>query len=280
MARRRRYYEDDYSLRRFIAGIAGLVILWLIVRFWSNPWQFVVYTSAIAIVLVGLYFLVEEIVYRFKKRHLDAVITRLRNAGQEDYLKNFINRFGLEDRKTHGWSFRNHNFDWDRINDLKKIFREKRITSREKDIFALLRFYIQEKEESLTRESISKEPQKLAGLSGSGFEKLLYRLFEAIGYKVELIGHSGDQGGDLIANKEGERILIQAKCYRDWSTGNAAVQQVVGAMKLYDCNRAMVITTSHFTTEAISLAKANKTELVSKEQLQELLLKYLKESWF
>ncbi|MDI6820651.1 MAG: restriction endonuclease [Patescibacteria group bacterium] len=117
-------------------------------------------------------------------------------------------------------------------------------------------------------------------LSGTDFEKLLYRLFEAMGYKVELVGHSGDQGGDLIANKEGERVLIQAKCYRDWSTGNAAVQQVVGAMNHYNCNKTIVVTTSHFTSEAIILAKDNKTELVSKERLQELLLKYLGESWF
>jgi len=99
-------------------------------------------------------------------------------------------------------------------------------------------------------------------------------------YKVEHIGRSGDQGGDLIANRSGDRILIQAKCYKDWATGNAAVQQVVGATQFYKCNRAMVVTTSHFTPEAISLAKANNTELVSREHLQEMLLLYLGESWF
>lgn len=143
----------------------------------------------------------------------------------------------------------------------------------------LLRFYVNEKEENLTRESIRRESQKFTKLSGTEFEKLLYRLFEAMGYRVEWIGKSGDQGGDLIANKDGERILIQAKCYRDWSTGNFAVQQVVGAMKYYDCSKAMVVTTSHFTKEAIVLAKVNKTELISKEQLQELLLRFLGESW-
>ena len=97
---------------------------------------------------------------------------------------------------------------------------------------------------------------------------------------MELIGRSGDQGGDLIANKNGERILIQAKCYRDWSTGNMAVQQVVGAMKLYNCNKAKVVTTSYFTKEAISLAKANGTELISREQLQELLMRFLNENWY
>ena len=161
--------------------------------------------------------------------------------------------------------------------------KEKNITSNKKDTFTILKHYIQEKEEEYTKESINKRPQKFNDLSrdGSDFEKLLYRLFETMGYKVELIGRSGDQGGDLIANKNGERILIQAKCYRDWSsTGNEAVQQVVGAMKFYDCNKTMVFTTSHFTQEAISLAKSTQTELVSKEQLQEMLLKYLSENWY
>ena len=213
------------------------------------------------------------------KKHFNSLLDKLKNSGQEDYLKNFINRFGLEGGRGEGYVFRNHKFEWDRINDFKKILREKGVISNDKDIFALLRFYIQENEEKLTRESIHREPQKFGNLNGSEFEKLLYRLFEAMGYKTEWIGKSGDQGGDLIANKNGERILIQAKCYRDWSTGNSAVQQVVGAVKYYDCNKAMVITTSHFTNEAVALAKANQTELVFKERLQELLLKFLGESW-
>lgn len=116
-------------------------------------------------------------------------------------------------------------------------------------------------------------------LSGTDFEKLLYRLFEKMGYAVEHIGKTGDQGGDLIANKNGERTLIQAKCYRDWSVGNAAVQQVAAAQKLYDCGKTMVVATSTFTNEAVQLAKANNTELIGKTRLQNLLLQYLGESW-
>lgn len=275
MARRRRYSRDD-EIERLLAGIVTLTFVALVWYFFTNPAKSVAYVLAVLIIIFLFLFLRRW----WRKKHFNSLLDKLKSSGQEDYLKNFINRFGLEGGKGEGYVFRNHKFDWDRINDLKKILREKGVTSREKDVFTFLRFYIQEKEEQLTRESIRKEPQKFASLSGSGFEKLLYRLFEAMGYKVELIGKSGDQGGDLIANKEGKRILIQAKCYRDWSTGNAAVQQVAGAMKLYDCNKAIVVTTSHFTPEAIVLAKANQIELVSKEQLQELLLKYLGESWF
>lgn len=282
MRRRRYYYEDDDSLWRAIAGVIFLCLMYLAYLYATNRekfWHWLIY----GIIAVGVFFalaiLWREIKYRSKQKHFNTLLTNLRHTGQEEYLINFINRFGLEKKSVKGFRVRDYNFAWDRINDLKKIFREKGIFKDEKDFFELLRFYIDEKEEKLTRESIKKEPQKFAILTGTEFEKLLYRLFEKMGYAVEYTGKSGDQGGDLIANKEGERLLIQAKCYRDWSTGNAAVQQVTGAMKYYDCSKAMVITTSYFTPEAIALAKANNTELISKERLQELLLKHLGESW-
>ena len=273
---KRKYHSRDDGLVRSLSGIIILALIAFAWYFYKNPGR----SIAILVAFLVIVFLVLFAISRWRNKHLNNLLQKLKSSGQEDFFKNFINRFGLEGRRGNGYSFRNHNFDWDRINDLKKILEEKRVTSNNKDVFTLLRYYIQEKEEGLTRESIKKEPQKFSRLSGEDFEKLLYRLFEAMGYKTEWIGHSGDQGGDLIANKDGERVLIQAKCYRDWSTGNAAVQQVVGAMNHYNCNKTMVITTSHFTSEAVTLAKDNKTELVSKEQLQELLLRYLGESWF
>lgn len=278
MVRRRYYrrYSRDNESERTFTGFLALALVALLWYFFANPAKSLLYLTVLVVAILFIFLLKRW----WRRKHFNNLLHKLKSSGQEDYLKNFINRFGLENRKGEGWTFRNHKFDWDRINDLQKILREKGVISKEKDTFLLLGFLIQEKEERLTRESICKEPQKLASLSGSDFEKLLYRLFEKIGYEVELIGRSGDQGGDLIANRGGERILIQAKCYQDWSTGNMAVQQVVGAMRYYNCNQAMVITTSYFTSEAASLAKANKTELISKEQLQELLLKYLGESWF
>lgn len=276
MAKRRRYYSRENDFDRAITGFAFLAILSVGYWIYKNPEKVAIYTIG-GVCLIGALYLLKE---WFAKKHFEKLLSKLKDSGEEENLKTFINRFGLEGGKGEGYSFRNHKFDWDRINDLKDIYKEKDITSNEKDIFALLRFYIQDKEKSFTRESINKTPQKLANLSGSDFEKLLYRLFEALGYKVQLTGRSGDQGGDLVAIRDGDRVLIQAKAYRDWSTGNAAVQQVVGAMKYYDCNRATVITTSHFTNEAIVLAKANNIDLVSKEQLQEMLLNYLKENWF
>lgn len=276
MARRKRYQHRDNDLERALEGFAALFVLGLVGYVIVNPEESLAYGLAfiafiLAFILAGRW---------WKKRHFENILTKLRDSGDDEYVRNFINRFGFEGAKGSGWSFRNRKFDRDRINDFKKILNEKGIARREKDAFGVLRFFIQEKEEGLTRESIRKEPQRFDRLSGTDFEKLLYRLFEAMGYKVEWIGKSGDQGGDLIANKDGERVLIQAKCYRNWSVGNEAVQQVVAAMKFYDCSKSIVITTSEkFTNEARALAHANSTDLISKNQLSEMLIAHLKEDW-
>lgn len=41
----------------------------------------------------------------------------------------------------------------------------------------------------------------------------------------------------------------------------------------------MVVTTNTFTQAAINLAKANDVRLIPKQELQKLLLDYLKENW-
>ncbi len=272
MTRRRYHRNDDAPSWYKLLVLFALFCFWLI---YLNP------EGGIKFLLIvgGIVVLYKFLKKKFRENHRNNLVKNLKTADQEEYLLNFINRFGLESGNIDGFSFRNYNFDWNRIDDLLKILKEKNVISSKEDVLYLLKIYIQNKEENLTRGSILKTPQKFSLLSGDGFEKLLYMLFVKMGYDVEHIGRSGDQGGDLVANKNGDRVLIQAKCYKDWSTGNAAVQQVVGATKFYDCIRAMVVTTSYFTPQAIALAKANNTELISKQQLQDLLLKFLNESW-
>lgn len=283
---RKQYDEEEDGLGKLIEGLGGLYLICLIFLYIANRasfWRWLIYGFIFLVIIVLGVWCWRMWRENIKQKRLERLIEKIRNAGQENYIINFINRFGFEGKKGKSWVCRDYLFDWERINDLERVLLENNINLRadkeDRDVYKLLRYYIQQKEEKLTRESIREKPQKFANLTGSEFEKLIYRLFTAMGYSVQWIGKSGDQGGDLIANKDGERLLIQAKCYKDWSVGNEAVQQVVAAMKYYDCNKATVITTSYFTSEAIALAKANNTELVPKERLQEMLLKYLNESW-
>jgi HJR/Mrr/RecB family endonuclease len=108
--------------------------------------------------------------------------------------------------------------------------------------------------------------EDLDKMTGIEFEGFLKEFFEGIGFKVKTTKVSNDQGCDLILEKLGDRTSVQAKRYTG-TIGNNAIQQVVGSLKYYDCQKALVITTSKFTKAAEKLAKANFVELWDREVL-------------
>ena len=283
MARRRRDNEEG-SIWEFIGGVVLLYLLYIAFLYNSNRaayWQQVWYFAVFVIIVAAGIIAWQIFIHRWREKRLNDLLAAIKQNGLEEYVKNFIDRFGMQKGKKTDWTFRGHYFDWQRLEDFRKILNEKgmRLSMDKWDAtLIVLRYYIQEKEERLTRESVSVLPQKFSTLSGSDFENLLYRLFTAMGYAVQKTGKTGDQGGDLIANMNGQRIVIQAKCYSS-TVGNAAVQEAVAAQKFYDCNKVMVVTNSSFTKEAIELAKVNNVELVGGGKLSELLLQNLKESW-
>lgn len=283
MARRRRKDDTDDSIWNFVFGIVGLYFLWLMVlyfsdraAFWRQFWYFV----AFLVVVISGTFAWKEFRYRRKQKKLDNLFNSIKQNGLEDYVKNFIDRFGMHKGKD-DWKYLDHGFDWEQLKIFRKVLNEKGMRlslDKWEDVLSLLSYYIHDTGEKVIRESISLNPKKFTDLSGPEFEKLLYRLFGAMGYTVQPTGKTGDQGADLIANMNGQRIAIQAKCYAG-AVGNAAVQEVISAQKFYDCNRAMVATNSSFTREAIDLARVSNVELIGGGKLSELLLQYLKESW-
>lgn len=60
--------------------------------------------------------------------------------------------------------------------------------------------------------------------------------------------------------------MVQAKRYSG-SVGNAAVQQIVAAMRMHSSSGAIVVTNSFFTRSAKELAQANSVDLVDRREL-------------
>lgn len=110
-------------------------------------------------------------------------------------------------------------------------------------------------------------------MEGHEFEHFLQKLFSAMGYKVEVTKASGDQGADLLAEKFGSKIAIQAKRYTG-PVGNKAVQEVIGAMQYYKCDKGIVVTNSTFTKSASELAWSSNVELIDRHELIKLIDKY------
>ena len=111
-------------------------------------------------------------------------------------------------------------------------------------------------------------------MEGSEFENFIALLFSKMGYSAKTTKSSGDQGIDVIAERNNLIIGIQAKCYGG-SVGNTAVQEAVAGKKYYNCNKIIVVTNNYFTASAIDLARVNNVILWDREILKDKIKDYL-----
>lgn len=108
-------------------------------------------------------------------------------------------------------------------------------------------------------------------MEGRQFEHYLGHLFRTHGYAVGVTQASGDFGADLILEKAGRKIVIQAKRYSN-NVGIKAVQEAHSSIPHYKANEAWVVTNAGFTDAAMELAKSANVRLVGREQLIEMIL--------
>jgi restriction system protein len=94
------------------------------------------------------------------------------------------------------------------------------------------------------------------------------RLKEA-GWKARTTQGSGDQGVDVLAEKDGCLVVLQAKMYSN-PVGNKAVQEVFTGKHHYDADHAVVVTNNDFTSSAKQLAKTTGVHLIHYSQLSGL----------
>ena len=107
--------------------------------------------------------------------------------------------------------------------------------------------------------------------NGYDFEAFVANVYKMLGYNVEgVTSKSGDQGADVIIEKDNIKYAIQVKYYNN-PVGNKAVQEIVAAKSFYKTDKAMVVTNSTFTPQAITLANANDVLLVDGNKLDKLI---------
>ncbi|MGN1480935.1 restriction endonuclease [Porcipelethomonas sp.] len=96
-------------------------------------------------------------------------------------------------------------------------------------------------------------------MSGVEFEEFLVRLFTSMGFGSFSTKTTGDQGIDVIADKNGVKYGIQAKCYSG-TVGNSAVQEAFSGKVFYNLDKVIVVTNNTFTKSAVELA--TKTNVI------------------
>lgn len=121
--------------------------------------------------------------------------------------------------------------------------------------------------------SIETELFRIDCMEGHDFEYWCAQLLTDCGFsKVVVTQGSGDQGVDIIAEKDGIRYAIQCKCYSK-DLGNSPVQEVTAgkSMPQYHCQIGAVMTNRHFTKGAKDLADATGTLLWDRDWIENKL---------
>ena len=115
---------------------------------------------------------------------------------------------------------------------------------------------------------ITTSMESVDRMNGHEFEYFCANLLSKNGFTdVEVTKESGDQGVDILAEKEGIRYAIQCKCYSS-DLGNKPVQEVFAGKSIYNCHIAAVLTNRSFTQGGMEAARATGVLLWDRKKLQ------------
>ena len=112
-------------------------------------------------------------------------------------------------------------------------------------------------------------PLSFDDMTGLEFEHYVAGLLKQNGFHKVSLTERYDFGVDIIGVKDGVRWGIQVKRHSGLVKASA-VRQVVTGLRIYKCDRAMVITNSTYSTVAQKLAQANDCVLVDRSGLKRL----------
>lgn len=167
------------------------------------------------------------------------------------------------DRKIDGWINELNRFIDDRIwqlthaasnfplfmRDLARIYKVECLLEYDRDeiqsaVFNYIGYFTDEYEEETAVVEVN---------NGFDYEMAIASALERLGFTARLTGGGGDQGVDILADRDELTYAIQCKYYSS-PVGNAAVQQVHSGAGYYGADVAVVVTNSTYTKAALQLA--------------------------
>ncbi|MFC4311672.1 restriction endonuclease [Steroidobacter flavus] len=137
-------------------------------------------------------------------------------------------------------------------------------------------------------DAINDDPQVLLALSKVGFEELIAELFARMGFAVDLLRSTKDDGMDFMAVWDDERsdpivLAVQTKHPDRRSSGRkrttlsvATVREIYGVAKAWNLAGAVAITSSAYSPEAKRFAEMKPAEisLASRQDVLEWIRRY------
>jgi restriction system protein len=113
--------------------------------------------------------------------------------------------------------------------------------------------------------------KQLAALTPEGFEEFVAELFEAMGYDVEHVGGSGDEGADLRVRRRGLAAIVQCKYYSRGVVGSPELQKFLGTIHHTGSHKGFFVTTRTFSLAAEKFVAEHPIELIDGPRLVELV---------
>lgn len=105
-------------------------------------------------------------------------------------------------------------------------------------------------------------------LSGREFERELGTLFWDAGYYVQSTPSSGDQGVDLVLEKDGKTTVVQCKSHQN-PVGPAVARELYGSLMHFSAPSAILACTGGFTRGVREFVRGKPIVLVSADDLAE-----------
>lgn len=112
---------------------------------------------------------------------------------------------------------------------------------------------------------------QLGTLNPEQFEEFVAEVFEALGYEVERVGGTGDEGADLRVGRAGLRGVVQCKYHKRGVVGSPELQKFLGTIHHTSSHKGFFVTTRTFTLAAERFVADHPIELIDGPRLVELV---------
>lgn len=103
----------------------------------------------------------------------------------------------------------------------------------------------------------------------SDYERYCAEVLKKAGWDARVTRASNDQGCDVVATKNGRKLVVQCKLYSS-PVGNSAVQEISASRLHEQADFAVVVSNAAFTKPARQLANTNNVMLLHHDQLPSL----------
>ena len=103
-------------------------------------------------------------------------------------------------------------------------------------------------------------------MSPLDYERYCRDVLRQVGWHANTTSASGDQGIDVLADKNGVHIVIQCKLYTK-PVGNSAVQQALAGRAYARAHLAVVVSNASYTPSARALARRTGVHLLHHNDL-------------